>query len=48
MTLISFAQNQEDVMLWRALGHVHNGFYIDVGAADPVDLSVTKLFYDHG
>ena len=48
MALISFAQNQEDVMLWRALGHVRNGFYIDVGAADPVDLSVTKLFYDHG
>ncbi|MFL9870941.1 FkbM family methyltransferase [Paraburkholderia megapolitana] len=48
MTKISFAQNQEDIMLWRALGHVRNGFYIDVGAADPVDLSVTKLFYDHG
>ncbi|WP_175688787.1 FkbM family methyltransferase [Burkholderia anthina] len=48
MTLLSFAQNQEDVMLWRALGHIRNGFYIDVGAADPVDLSVTKLFYDHG
>lgn len=48
MTLISFAQNQEDVMLWRALGHIRNGFYIDVGAADPVDLSVTKFFYDRG
>ncbi|OLL33002.1 hypothetical protein BTH42_03405 [Burkholderia sp. SRS-W-2-2016] len=48
MTLISFAQNQEDIMLWRALGHVRNGFYIDVGAADPEDLSVTKLFYDRG
>lgn len=48
MTMISFAQNQEDIMLWRALGHIHNGFYIDVGAADPVDLSVTRLFYDHG
>ena len=48
MTLISFAQNQEDIMLWRALGHIRNGFYIDVGAADPVDLSVTRLFYDHG
>lgn len=35
-------------MLWRALGHIRNGFYIDVGAADPVDFSVTKLFYDHG
>jgi FkbM family methyltransferase len=48
MSLISFAQNQEDIMLWRALGHVRDGFYIDVGAADPTDLSVTKLFYDRG
>ncbi|OLL32998.1 hypothetical protein BTH42_03385 [Burkholderia sp. SRS-W-2-2016] len=48
MTLTSFAQNQEDVMLWRALGHIRNGFYIDVGAADPHVSSVTQLFYDHG
>ena len=32
----------------RALRQEHAGFYIDVGAADPVDLSVTKLFYDAG
>ncbi|MFO0850336.1 MAG: FkbM family methyltransferase [Gemmataceae bacterium] len=25
-----------------------DGFYIDVGAADPVELSVTKFFYDRG
>ncbi|MDT8330154.1 FkbM family methyltransferase [Roseomonas gilardii] len=48
MDLISYAQNQEDVMLWRALQRVENGFYIDVGAAHPEDLSVTRLFYDHG
>jgi FkbM family methyltransferase len=48
MTLISFAQNGEDVVLWRALRHVENGFYIDVGACDPDELSVTRLFYDHG
>jgi FkbM family methyltransferase len=48
MTLVSFAQNQEDILLWRALQHVSNGFYIDVGAADPSDLSVTRLFYDRG
>ncbi|MCG7363093.1 FkbM family methyltransferase [Roseomonas sp. ACRSG] len=48
MTLISFAQNGEDVVLWRALGHVENGFYIDVGACDPNELSVTRLFYDRG
>ncbi len=45
MTFISFAQNAEDVMLWRALGHVRAGFYIDVGAQDPELDSVTHAFY---
>lgn len=45
---VSYAQNGEDVLLWRALGHVSNGRYVDVGAADPSDLSVTKAFYDRG
>jgi FkbM family methyltransferase len=48
MTFITYAQNYEDVLLWRALGHVKNGFYIDVGANDPVEHSVTKAFYDAG
>jgi FkbM family methyltransferase len=48
MPLISYAQNAEDVLLWRALGHIPNGFYIDVGANDPLDNSVTKMFYDAG
>jgi FkbM family methyltransferase len=46
--LVSYAQNGEDVVLWRALGHVEGGVYVDVGAYDPVDDSVTKLFYDRG
>ena len=45
---ISYAQNFEDVMLWRALKHVEHGFYIDVGAAWPNEHSVTKAFYDAG
>ena len=45
--IISYAQNFEDVMLWRALKHVENGFYIDVGANDPVTDSVTLLFYEN-
>ena len=45
---ISYAQNFEDVMLWRALKHIKKGFYIDVGANDPVIDSVTKAFYDYG
>jgi FkbM family methyltransferase len=48
MKFITYAQNFEDVLLWRALGHVKEGFYIDVGANDPVEHSVTRAFYDAG
>jgi len=46
MTFISYAQNFEDVILKRALKDVKKGFYIDVGANDPEEDSVTKAFYD--
>ena len=45
---VSFAQNGEDVLLWRAFWNTRHGFYIDVGAHDPVHFSTTKLFYDAG
>jgi FkbM family methyltransferase len=48
MSLISYAQNFEDVMLARVFAGRNTGFYVDVGAADPVNLSVTKWFYDLG
>ncbi len=48
MSFISYAQNFEDLILHRALQDVQNGFYIDVGANDPVVDSVTKAFYDKG
>ena len=48
MTFISYAQNFEDVILWRALKHIKSGFYIDVGANHPSEDSVTKAFYDRG
>jgi FkbM family methyltransferase len=48
MAFVSFAQNYEDVMLWRALNRFGPGFYIDIGASDPVIDSVTKAFYEHG
>ena len=48
MKFISYSQNFEDVMLWRALKHIQKGFYIDVGANDPEIDSVTKAFYDRG
>ncbi|MPT22605.1 MAG: FkbM family methyltransferase [Starkeya sp.] len=48
MPFISFAQNYEDVMLWRALGHVEAGFYVDVGAFSPEADSVTNALYARG
>ena len=48
MSFISYAQNFEDVILWRALKHIKEGFYIDIGAAWPENDSVTKSFYEHG
>ena len=48
MPFTSYAQNFEDVMLWRALRHVDKGCYIDVGAQHPVVDSVSKAFYEHG
>jgi len=46
--MISYAQNFEDVMLWRALKHVSQGCYIDIGAWDPVHDSVSMTFYEQG
>src|SRR6202034_3167272 len=46
--MISYAQNFEDVMLRRVFRDRKQGFYIDVGAMDPVVESVTKFFYDEG
>ena len=44
MTFVSYVQNAEDVMLWRALKQVSEGFWIDVGAAHPRESSVTCAF----
>ena len=42
--VISFAQNLEDVLMFRALGGKRNGFYVDVGAGSPGWDSVTHWF----
>ena len=46
--VVSYAQNAEDVRLWRVFSEHPSGLYIDVGAGHPVVHSVTKLFYDAG
>lgn len=45
---VSYAQNAEDVVLWRALGGVSHGRYVEVGASHPSDDSVTRAFYERG
>ncbi|NCB03775.1 MAG: FkbM family methyltransferase, partial [Spirochaetia bacterium] len=46
--ILSYAQDMEDIILWNVLKDVKNGQYVDVGANDPWDISVTQLFYDKG
>lgn len=46
--MISYAQNFEDVLLYRCFGKLSDGFYVDIGAYHPVIASVTKVFYDAG
>lgn len=45
---VCFGQHGEDLILARALGWERPGFYVDVGAAHPTTLSVTRLFYERG
>lgn len=46
--LISYAQNFEDVRLWRALHAVQQGYYIDIGAQSPIVDSISRVFYENG
>ena len=45
---VSNAQNGEDVVLWRALGDLPRGRYVEVGANHPLIDSVSRAFYDRG
>ena len=44
----TYSQFLEDVILFIPLFDIKNGFYIDVGAFEPVFVSVTKAFYLRG
>ncbi|HYQ23624.1 FkbM family methyltransferase [Stenotrophomonas sp.] len=46
--IVSYAQNFEDVILWRALGHVGRGNYVDVGAQSAYEDSVSRAFHEQG
>lgn len=46
--LISYAQNNEDLLIEAFFPDVTTGFYVDIGANHPIYESVTKRFYDKG
>ena len=46
--MISYADNFEDVYIQRVFADQEKGFYIDIGAAHPVEGSITRHFYDQG
>lgn len=45
---VSYAQNGEDVRLWRALRHVEEPFYVEVGASHPYEDSTTAALSAEG
>lgn len=47
-SFISYAQNFEDVRLWRAFSDVPIGRYLDIGTQEPVRDSVSLAFYERG
>jgi hypothetical protein len=48
MTFISYAQNYEDVMLWRALGTCRKASISMSAPRIPTSTSVTRAFYERG
>lgn len=44
----TYSQHQEDLQVDKILNFRDNGFYVDIGAYDPVRFSNTKRFYDRG
>jgi len=48
MNIVSYAQNFEDVLLWRVFRDFQKGQYLDIGAQDPVVDSVSLAFYQAG
>lgn len=44
----TYSQNHEDLIIAGFFPDLKDGFYVDIGANDPVKDSVTKIFYDSG
>src|SRR5258705_11160446 len=47
-TPTSFAQNREDVIAWEYFDRKTDGFFVEVGANHPTELSQTWFLEQHG
>src|SRR5436190_9632228 len=47
-SLESYAQNQEDILAWDYFGHKTDGFFVEVGANHPTELSQTWFLEQRG
>jgi FkbM family methyltransferase len=45
--ILTWAQEYEDTILFHVFKNIKSGFYLDIGANSPWNISVTKLFYEH-
>jgi hypothetical protein len=43
-----YSSNFEDLYLWRCFKYKVQGFYVDIGACNPIDSSPTRIFYEQG
>lgn len=46
--VVSYSQNFEDIILSAFFTDIDKGYYVDIGAFDPIEDSVTKYFYERG
>ena len=47
LAVISYSQQSEDLEVFRRFNGKRNGYYVDIGAFDPVIFSNTNLFYQN-
>jgi FkbM family methyltransferase len=47
-SLESYSQNQEDIIAWDYFGHKTDGFFVEVGANHPTELSQTWFLEQRG
>ena len=48
LALVSYSQQSEDLEIFRRFQGKPVGFYVDIGAFDPIQFSNTNLFYQQG